>query len=175
MFYGTFVLCFGASRQLQYHDLSIGPGCFGCCKGCCASSRSSKETSQQRAMISQCLACIHHLGSLRSKPLPHWPDSGWVSIATSEKTVPKFTVATLINYFVLREVHHDKTAASDFSSVSDKAYRLYFKGHVQKLEVNSVAQETFPCKPSKRMFYVRAKVHPEMKQKKLRCASGSDC
>ena len=107
---------------------------------------------------------IPQLGSSRSKPLPHWPDSGWVSISL-EKTVPKFTVATLINYFLLREVHHDKTAASDFSSVSDKAYRLYFKGHVHKLEVKSVAQETFPCKPSKRMFYVRAKVHPEMKQK----------
>ena len=109
---------------------------------------------------------IPQLGSSRLKPLPHWPDSGRVSIATLEETVPKFTVATLINYFVLREVHHDKTA-SDFSSVSDKAYRLFFKGHVQKLEANSVARETFPCKPSKRMFYVRAKVHPKMKQKSM--------
>ena len=25
LFYGTFVLCFGAGRQLQYHDLSSGP------------------------------------------------------------------------------------------------------------------------------------------------------
>ena len=58
LFYGTFVLCFGAIRQLQYHDLSSGPAVvLAAVKGAALrQGRSSKETSQQRAMISQCLA-----------------------------------------------------------------------------------------------------------------------
>ena len=62
----------------------------------------------------------------------------------------------MTGYFISRKVASDNKEAADFSSVSDKAYRLFSKGYVQRIEV---------CSPpnQKEKFFVRCKVHPQMK------------
>ena len=88
---------------------------------------------------------------------PTWPDDNWQTITAGRRRLPCFTVETMTRYFVERKVARDKKAASDFSSISEKSFRLFKKGHVQKLELC--------CPPTESKGYVRCKVHPQMKEK----------
>ena len=40
-----------------------------------------------------------------------------------------------MEYFVIRKVSFDCNAAADFTSITDKAFRLFKKGYIQRMEV----------------------------------------
>ena len=66
-----------------------------------------------------------------------------------------------MEYFVIRKVSSDCNAAADFSSISDKAFRLFKKGYIQRIEVclPTVSPDTT------RTCFLRCKAHPQMKDK----------
>ena len=92
-------------------------------------------------------ALLSNVGKLQDLRFKAWPDDGWKSLEERRLTVPSFTVATRTGYFISRKVASDNLEAADFSSVSDKAYRLFSKGYVQRIEVCSPPnqKEKFLC------------------------------
>ena len=92
---------------------------------------------------------------------PSWPNVGWQTLSQGRSVIPRFTMATMMEYFVSRTVTADLRPASDFSSISDKAYRLFKKGYVKNMEV---------CSPDKddqvKQIFLRCCVHPQMKDGK---------
>ena len=92
---------------------------------------------------------------------PSWPNVGWQTLSQGRSVIPRFTMATMMEYFVSRTVTADLRPASDFSSISDKAYRLFKKGYVKNMEV---------CSPDKddqvKQIFLRCRVHPQMKDGK---------
>ena len=96
------------------------------------------------------------------KPLsdkhPSWPDGPWRTVKAGQTLIPTFTVATITEYFAAWKVSSDFRAAADFSSISDKAYRLFKKGYIQRIEVCC-------CERTPTLCFLRCKAHPEMKDK----------
>ena len=92
-------------------------------------------------------ALLSNVGKLRDLHFQAWPGDGWKSLEERRLTVPSFTVATMTGYFISGKVASDNKEAADFSSVSDKAYRLFSKGYIQRIEVCSPPnkKENFSC------------------------------
>lgn len=75
---------------------------------------------------------------------------------TSPSSVPRFTNAQIVTYFVTRTVT-DKLPSSDFKSLNQSAVDLFRCGHVQHVEASS----------SSRSLWIRARCLPEMKKDRV--------
>ena len=82
------------------------------------------------------------------------PKDGWSTIEEAGRDI-QFTHGHMIAYFVSRRVS-DSLPASDIKSISEHAYGLCERGHVQKIEV--INTRSSPA------VYIRANCFPEMKK-----------
>ena len=82
------------------------------------------------------------------------PKDGWSPIEESATDL-KFTHGHMIAYFVSRKAS-DHLPASDIKSISEHAYGLSERGHVQKIELMNTSNSP--------TIYIRAKCLPEMKK-----------
>ena len=82
------------------------------------------------------------------------PKDGWTTLEEGGKDI-HFTHGHMVAYFVSRRVS-DHLPAGNIKSISDHAYGLCERGHVQKIEVNTSSSST--------TLYIRAKCFPEMKK-----------
>lgn len=96
----------------------------------CSSSQETSAAASNTDLVSVTKAIL-------TERHPAWPSENWVLLEKRKSFLSNFSLATLTNYFVERQVSSDKRAAADFASISDKAYRLFRKGYISKIETCS--------------------------------------
>ena len=126
--------------------------------------KSRREEAEKAVALAQSTVMVSGeqstSSSYQAQRYPSLPDSRWKSISLDRLDVPTISIATMATYFIDRKVFKDNKAAADFASISEKSYRLFKKGHGQKIEVS------YPggCCASGQVYF-RAKIYPEMKDK----------